>query len=256
MAIPIKSSRDLDAMRAAGALLWRILDQAVHLVAPGLTTLRIDEAIADLIRSAGAEPLAPEAGFLGVCSVCINEEAVHAPPGPRIVRAGDVVTIDAALRLNGWCADAARTLVVAPATPESTRLAAAALSAANAAIAAVRPGARWSNVAAAAQAEALRAGCFLVPTLSGHGIGRRLHEPPACPFGAPGGGNRGASGQDFVLRPGMVLTIEPVLALGAPEVLGLDDGWTMATADRASAAHEERTVAVTRHGAVVLTAPE
>jgi methionyl aminopeptidase len=258
MAIPIKSPRDLEEMRRAGAVLWEILGRAVAGVSPGITTAEIDRRIAADIAAAGAEPLGQEVGFPAAASVCINEEAVHGVPGPRIVRAGDVVTIDAALRLGGWCVDAARAVLVGKGSEEARRLVAAARGAVEAAIAAMRPGRRWSEVAAEAARVARGAGCAVVAEYAGHGIGRELHEPPACPFArnpAESGGQRPSPGQDFILRPGMTLTIEPVLTLGGPAVLGLDDGWTVATADRSWAAHEERTAAVVRRGSEVLTGP-
>ena len=275
MAIPLKSPRDIDAMRRAGAVLWGVLSDAAASARPGTTTRALDALIAGRIRSAGAEPVMRAAGFPGAASITLNEEVVHAPPGPRILRGGDIATIDASLRLDGWCVDAATTVRVGTAWHSGVlKLQLAATEALSAAIAVIAPGRRWSEVAEAAAGVARRATCSLVVEYAGHGIGRNLHEPPAAPFHWDSGGDgsqpvalpvppiRPDSGghppparQDFILRPGMVLTIEPVLVLGRPEVLGLDDAWTVVTADRSAAAHEERTVAVTRGGALVLTAP-
>jgi len=261
MAIPLKSPRDVDGMRRAGALLWQLLGRAAAGCVPGATTRALDRDLADWIRAAGAEPVFPESGFPAASAISVNEEVAHAPPGPRILRDGEVVTIDAALRLDGWCADAAVARVIGARSADAGRLAAAARSAVDAAVAAVAPGRWWSDVASEAMGIAGQSGCSIVGEYAGHGIGRGLQEPPSAGFQRPGGpkgaggGKQGAAWQDFVLRPGMVFTVEPVLVLGRPEVLGLDDAWTVVTADRSAAAHEERTVAVTRAGALVLTAP-
>jgi methionyl aminopeptidase len=256
LAIPLKSPRDIDAMRRAGALLRKILDDAAAQARIGMTTARVNARIATAIHASGAEPAFGQQGFPGVASITINEEVVHAPPGPRMLREGDVVTIDAALRLNGWCADAARTFILgAPRSAQDSALVAAAARAVRAVVQAIRPGQYWSAVAAHARRIAAEARCALVPEYAGHGIGRSLQEPPAAPFWPDSGGQTPPAGQDFVLRPGMVLTVEPILVLDRPELLGLDDGWTVVTADRSAAAHEECTVAVTGAGALVLTAP-
>lgn len=255
MAIPIKSPRDLDAMRRAGDALAAVLRDTMRMLRPGLTTAEIDAAVRARIAAVGAEPVMLEAGFPGAASITIDEEVSHAPPGPRVLRGGQVVTVDAALRLNGWCADAARVAVVGePAGPDRARLAAAARGAVRAAVAAAGPGVRWSAVSRAALGEAARAGCRVVPDCPGHGIGRGLHEAPEASFAGFESGQEGSACQDFVLRPGMVLTIEPVLVLGRPDTVVLDDAWTVVTADRSAAAHEEETVAVTGTGVLVLTA--
>lgn len=256
MAIPLKSPRDIDAIRRAGALLWSILDDAVVRAVPDATTADLHARIAAAIAGSGAQPVMGEQGFPGAASITLNEEVAHAPPGPRILRAGDVVTIDVALRLDGWCVDAARAMIVGgPSSPRMNDLLAAAQEAVRAVVAAIRPGLCWSVAAAAATRVASEFRCNLIVEYSGHGIGRVLQEPPAAPFWPDSAGQTPPAGQDFVLRPGMVLTVEPILVLGRPEVLGLDDGWTVVTADRSAAAHEERTVAVTGAGALVLTAP-
>lgn len=255
MAIPIKSPRDLDAMRRAGGLLADILRDAAGLVRPGTTTAEINAAVRARIEGAGAEPVMLAAGFPGAASITIDEEASHAPPGPRVLRDGQVVSVDAALRLDGWCADAARVLIVGEsARSDRARLAAAARGAVRAGVAAAGPGVRWSAVCRAVADEAARAGCRVVPDCPGHGIGRLLHEPPEASFAEVASGQQGSGCQDFVLRPGMVLTIEPVLVLGRPDTVVLDDAWTVVTADRSAAAHEEETVAVTGTGVSVLTA--
>lgn len=268
MAIPIKSPDEIDAMRAAGRVLWRILGEVLNLCRLGTSSRDLNAAAHNAIRAAGAEPILlgyTQHGlppFPGASCICINEEALHAPPSPRILRAGDIVTVDIALRIGGWCADAARSSIVpgdpgaAPpgATPESIgRLLGATRRAIDAAIAAMAPGARWSAVAQAVGAIASSDGFSLIPAYSGHGIGRVLHEPPRAWSARHPDPDRPE--RDFILRPGMVVTVEPILTSGRPETIVLDDGWTVLTADRAPVCHEERTIAITRGGPVVLTAP-
>jgi methionyl aminopeptidase len=266
MAIWLRSPAEIDRMRRAGALLAEILREGAERFTPGITTREVDALIQHRIRSAGAEPVmlnyrgqrseAPP--FPGAAAICINEEVVHCPPGPRIVREGDIATIDCALSLDGWCADAAVTVAVGETEPGRAKLASGAGRVLEEAIAAVGPGVWWSSIAATARRAAEAEGLWLLPDFSGHGIGSALHEPPCAAFELPqigrtASGVRSPGGLDFLLRPGMTFTIEPVLVPGRTRVLGLDDGWTTVTADRSPAAHEERTIAVTRAGIQVLT---
>jgi methionyl aminopeptidase len=259
MAIPIKSPRDLEAMRRAGELLRNIVDRAVGEIAPGMTTSDMADRIESDMRRAGAEPVMRTAGFPAAASICLNEEASHAIPGPRRVHAGDLVTIDAALRFNGWCADYARAVAVPPVSQASAALLSGARAATAAAVAAIRPGRPWSVVTEAARSAAAGFGLNVLAPLSGHGIGRDLHEPPAAGFDGGFEGDSSGHGppgcKDFVLRVGMVITIEPVVVRDHAAVQVLDDAWTIVTANRTWAAREERTVGVTRTGAVDLTGP-
>ncbi|MCC6661027.1 MAG: M24 family metallopeptidase [Phycisphaerales bacterium] len=265
MPIPIKAPAEINAMRPAARLAWSLLGGAVVRCAPGVTTAQIERHLREQMEESGAEPIlrgirqsTGGPAFPACCCVCLNEEAAHGIPGPRILREGDVVSIDVSLRLDGWCADAARAAVVGGAEVKGHghALAAAARAAARAVAAAMHPGVRWSLASGAAAGVARGAGLRLAAGLSGHGIGRGLHEPPEAWFGISTG-LPGAQVQDFILRPGMVLTVEPVLVSpghGEPTLLGLDDGFTVVTGDRARACHEEIMVAVTRDGPEVLTA--
>lgn len=194
-------------------------------------------------------------GFPGVCSICVNDEAAHAPPGDRELRPNDLVTIDLAGSLHDWHADAARTLVVASrgseVCQELIRLVDAADQVTQAAIAAIAPGRFWSDAVQAARAAAARLGVCILPGLGGHGVGRALHESPAARFDSV----RGEPG-DFALVPGVVLAVEPVVTLEPDTVASLGgDGWTLRTASGQSAACEERTVGVTPSGVRMLTGP-
>ncbi len=276
MPIPIKSPGDIVAMGRAGALAWRIVTEAVESVRVGVTTAELDDLIAGRMAASGAEAVLKGfrcgggPAFPACSSICVNEEVVHGVPGDRILRDGDLVTIDLALRLDGWCADVARALVVGsrsdgPSGPDrfsvSPALAQSAARCVNAGLAAMAAGRRWSEVARAVAGEAGASGVRLVGAYAGHGIGRDLHEPPEAWLGdgTPATGPEGAGAQDFVLRPGMVLTLEPIVmeglgAEGRAALIALDDG-TVLAGDRHRACHEERTVAITRAGPVVLTGP-
>lgn len=258
MALDIKSPRDLGQMRAAGALLWHVLEQTVRCVRPGVTTAQIAAQFQHRLAESRAEAVMISSGFPAALSVCVNEEVSHGVPGSRILREGDVVTVDAGLRLDGWCADLARCAVVGEHGPVSGPLVDAARNITERVVAEMRPDRWWSEVAAEAHKAASVLGVRVLAECRGHGIGRNLHEGPAAGFAylsTPEGGNRTLGGQDFVLRPGLVLTVEPVVTTGRSGVRALDDGWTMVLEDRSAAAFEERTVAVTRQGPVVLTSP-
>lgn len=266
MAVPIRSPSEIEAIGRAGRALRIALDAAIAACRAGATTGQIDRLIERLIGNAGAEPilrghrLQGSTPFPACSSICVNEEVGAGIPGERIIRGGDIVSVDIALSLDGWCADASRCLAIEPARPERVRLAAAARAVVAGAAALMHAGRRWSAVAEAARAEADRLGFRVMPGFGGHGVGRDLHEPPAALFNEPAASGRGgAVGQDFVLRPGMVLTIEPILLAPGPDtppgVVEAGDGWTLLTSDRSDAAHEEWTVAVTRRGPIMLTGP-
>jgi methionyl aminopeptidase len=176
----------------------------------------------------------------------VNEEVVHGIPGQRQIRPGDVVSIDAGAVVDGFYGDAAITLIVGGAAQEAARLVDTTRRALNEGIAKALPGNRLSDISHAVQRVAEGEGFGVVRDFVGHGIGRAMHEDPPIPnFGSPNMGPR--------LRAGMVLAIEPMVTLGAPEVEVLADGWTAVTRDRSLAAHFEHSVAITEQGVEVLT---
>jgi methionyl aminopeptidase len=260
MAIPIKTPGEIAAMRSSGRLAWLVVRAVAAACRPGVTTRELDGLARRIISEHGLHPLllgyktADGVEFPGAACICVNEEVVHAVPSDRIVREGDVVKIDVTIRdAGGWCADAATTVIAGLGGERAGKLVRLAQAALAAAMNRAGPGVWWSQVAAAT-AEALAGSDFtLVAGYCGHGVGRGLHEPPRLCFGAA----LGAVGEtdDVRLEPGMVITIEPIVVESACEVVTLDDGWTVLTANRAWAAHEERTVAITRRGCEVLTAP-
>jgi methionyl aminopeptidase len=254
--IPIRSPREIEGLRRAGAALWSVLDRLVAAASPGVRTSELAALAAARIAEAGAEPIFPLEGtplFPAAAVITINEEVAHAPPGARALRSGDLVTIDAGLRLHGWCADASRILIVGgpgaspePGGPPRPRLAGASVALTDSLAARVRPGVRWADLAAEAARSAAAQRVTILRGFKGHGIGRELHEAPALDVHDP---------VDLVLRPGMVFTLEPIVTTGRGETARLPDGWTHITADRAPACYTERTIAVTRTGFRVLTAP-
>jgi methionyl aminopeptidase len=251
----IRTPAEIEAMAAAGRLLWSILQDAGTMVRPGIRTRQIAAEIESRIRAAKADPLLLEHGFPAAASICLNDEVVHAPPGEALIRHGDLVTIDAALRLDGWCADAAISLAVVASGSQEVRrpgdLAQTAAAVLAATLAEIRPGFPWSRAAGAAHHAAESAGCRLIREYAGHGIGRDLHEAPALPFLPPDA----LFPQDPILLPGMTLAIEPIVTRGSGEIYGHPATWTVRTADRACACYHEVTIAVIDAGVRVLTGP-
>ncbi len=198
----------------------------------------------------GYHPPAAASAFPGPACISVNDQAVHAPPGDRILRAGDLVTVDVGATLDGWCGDVAEGLVLPGGDDGHEPLLRACRRAVAAGVRACGPGVQWSAVARAIRAAAAAEDCVVLPGFSGHGVGQRLHEPPRA-------GYRTAAGDraDFTLLPGMVLTIEPIVSRPPGGVVDDADGWTVRTADGTAACHVERMVAVTRHGARVLGLP-
>jgi len=217
------------------------------MVRPGVTTAELDRRARELIEQAGARPAFPEVrDYPATLCTSINEEVVHGIPGKRVLREGDIISIDCGLVKEGFYADMAVTHAVGEVSAEAARLIEVTRRALEAAIAQVREGAHLGDVSAAIQRTAESAGMSVVRDYTGHGIGRRLHEEPQIP-------NRGTPGHGPMLRHGMVFAIEPMVTLGTWQVETLGDNWTVVTKDRSLAAHFEHTVAVTRDGADILT---
>jgi methionyl aminopeptidase len=248
--IPIRSPDELSGIRAACLVVHEVLEELARAIAPGVTTLDLDRLAEEATRARGAAP-----AFLGYhgypASLCVsvNDEVVHGIPSQaRVLREGDLVGLDFGAVKDGWFGDAARTVAVGAVAAPAARLADAARDALAAGVAAARPGARVGDIGAAVQALVEARGFSVVREFVGHGIGRRLHEPPHVP-------NFGRAGTGELLRPGMVLAIEPMVNAGRPEVEVMDDGWTAVTADGSLSAHFEHTVAVTEKGPEILTLP-
>lgn len=245
--ISIKSEQDLEKMREAG----RITVEALHLVrghiAPGVTTAHLDQLIHAHIVKNGAKPnFLGYGGFPATACISVNDEVIHGIPGSRVLKEGDIVSIDTGCVKDGFHGDAARTFPVGEVSDEAKRLIRVTRESFFEALKVVRAGMRIGDIGAAVAAYVERYGYSVVRDFTGHGIGRALHEDPAVP-------NYGTAGRGVRLRPGMVLAIEPMVNMGDCRVRILSDKWTTVTVDGALSAHYENTVAVTEGEPEILT---
>jgi methionyl aminopeptidase len=248
--ITLRSTQEIDAIAAAGVIIGRLHQELGARIVPGITTQELDAFGEQFIRSYdGAEPAFKGLyGFPAALCISVNEEVVHGiPSSRRTLREGDIVSLDAGVKLNGWYADAACTFAVGSVDEETERLLQVTRASLEAAIAAAVPGMHLGDVGYAVQQVAEAAGFSVARDLVGHGIGREPHEEPQVPnFGRPGRG--------LELRAGLVIAIEPMVNAGGAAVRTLPDRWTVVTADRKRSAHFEHTVAVMDGGARILTA--
>jgi methionyl aminopeptidase len=254
----LKSPRELGLMREAGKLVAAAHRLARGMVRPGVETGEIDRAIEDLYTKHSAQPLfkgypGPKVPFPAVTCISVNEQVVHGIPGRRVLREGDIVKLDTACKLNGWCADAAVTLPVGEVRSELKRLIQVAWETLDIAIEELARRRWWSEVALLMQQHVERAGFSVVTQYVGHGIGRVMHEPPQVPNYV----NHEVKKHDFRIEPGLVLAVEPMVNMGRnSDVDVLRDHWTVVTRDRLPSAHVEHTLAVTADGVKILTADE
>ena len=270
----VRSSEEIDGIRRAGGAVAEALEAARSACVVGSTTSRIDDAIRGAIEALGARPAL--AGFEGdprlgrrpfpaASCISVGDELLHAVPGRRLVRDGDLVSIDVAVEFDGWFADGAATIPVGSVDARARAMIACAERMLEHAICSMRPGRRWSSIAAQLEEIAVGAGFAIATRHVGHGIGRALHESPQVPCALDAVARAGADSRDFCLRPGLVLAIEPTLVLEpprhdaagvlvAPETEVAEDGWTVRVRSGAPSCHVEHTVAVGAHGAEVLTA--
>jgi methionyl aminopeptidase len=247
-------------MRKAGLLIWQAHQIAASMVRPGVTTGEIDAAVEDFFRQHDAVPLfknypnsiAGKPPFPAVTCMSVNEEVVHGIPGDRVLREGDILSIDTGCRLAGWCADAAVTHAVGSVDPAVRRLLDVTRGVLQLAIRLMAEKSRWSEVAGDMAAYVAQEGFATVEEFVGHGIGRDMHEEPQVP-NYPSPQLKSRSG-NFPLKPGLVIAIEPMVNMGSKRVKMMPDAWTMVTRDGKPSAHFEHTVAVTVQGPCVLTA--
>lgn len=251
----LKSRSEIDAMRASCQLVARALKLAREMAKPGVRTTEIDQAIEQFYQDHNATPLfkgypGSKKSFPATACICVNEQVVHGIPGPRVLRPGDLLKLDTACKLEGWCGDAAICFPVGgEASPEIKRLVRVAEETLALAIREVGRRRMWSEVAAAMASYVSSQGFSVVEKFVGHGIGRVMHEPPQVPNYT----NKEMRAQDFRLEPGLTLAIEPMVNMGKKEVQELPDHWTVITRDRLPSAHVEHTVALTENGVEVLT---
>ncbi len=271
MRASLRSQSEIAAIAATGRVVAEAISAGAEAAVAGACTAEVEQAVAEVFAIRGAEPVLREGAavaasrrFPAVCCTSVNEVALHGVPGGRVLRDGDLLTIDAACRLDGWCADAARTIAIGEIDGTRKRLLATADACMACALEAIRPGRRWSEVAALMQDVVESAGFSIVTGWTGHGIGRTLHEWPPVPATLT---EALLAGEDFTLLPGMVLAIEPVVVLQPPSPRSGEcargvavrtgvDGWSVETLSGSPACHLEHTVAVLRSGASALTAAE
>jgi methionyl aminopeptidase len=248
LAVVLKSKQEIEKMRRAGQVVREVLELVRAQVKPGTTTYDLEKAAEARLKELGVK--AAFKGYHGYpCVLCtsVNSEVVHGIPSPkRVLLEGDIVSVDFGVVVDGFYGDAAITVPVGAIDADKARLLKVTEASLHAGIAAVKPGATLGDVGAAVQGVVEGEGFSVVRDFVGHGIGVQMHEDPQVP-------NYGQPGKGMKLRPGMVIAIEPMVNIGKPDVMVLDDGWTAVAKDGSMSAHFEHTVAVTDTGARILT---
>jgi methionyl aminopeptidase len=244
----VDTPEELEGLRRAGRVVATTLAALRSAVRPAVTTAQLDQLAADVFAAYGAQsgPILTY-GYPGSVCLSVEDEIVHGVPGPRPLRAGQLITLDVAAELDGYHADAAITVPVGAIDPGRRRLIEAARAALRAGIKAARPGALLRDVGGAIEREATVRGFRIVPSLTGHGIGRHMHEEPTVY-------NWAAPDATLRLTPGLVFTIEPMIVAGSPRIKVARDGWTVKTVDGSLSAHQEHTIVVTDGQPLMLTA--
>jgi len=248
--IPLKTPDQVDRIARGGAIIADLLAEIPSRVVPGVSTLELDAFADEFIRSHdGAVPAFKGLyGFAGSVCISLNDEVVHGiPKGDRVLCEGDLISIDVGVKLEGWCSDSAWTFPVGEVDESSRQLLTVTEEALQGAIAATRADNRVGDIGAAVVARVEGTGLHIIRDLVGHGVGREVHEEPQV-------SNVGRPGTGPLLREGMVLAIEPMLAGGTDDIRTLEDRWTVVTKDGSRSAHFEHTVAVTADGPRILTA--
>ena len=250
--IQLKSSREIELMSQGGRILGQTIAKLAAAVRPGVSTAELDAVAEEFIRShEGATPAFKGLyGFPGSICTSINDEIVHGIPSKkRVLRDGDIISIDVGVGYKGFFTDSATTVAVGEVDEKTTRLLEVTSRALEAGIAAARLGNHVGDIGAAVQAVVEEAGFSVVRDLVGHGIGVEFHEEPQVP-------NYGKPKRREKLVPGLTLAIEPMVNVGGPATRTLQDRWTIVTADGSRSAHFEHTVAITENGPLVLTRSE
>ena len=247
--IAIKNSRELRAMKEACVVSARALQLAGKAIEPGVTTGEVDRIVRHYIESQGATPsFLGYGGFPASACISINDQVINGIPGKRVIKAGDIVSVDVGACLNGFHGDNAATFAAGEISPDAQALMDATRESLYEGIRAAMAGGRVGDIGATVQRYVEVRGYSVVRQFVGHGVGTNLHEDPSVPnFGTPGRGPR--------LLPGMTLAIEPMINAGTGDVRILSDGWTTVTKDGRLSAHFEHTVAITADGPVILTTP-
>lgn len=248
MAVTIKSNREIELMREAGRILAIVHDELAKVVVPGMSTLDIDKKGEELIRSFDCVPsFLNYNGYPASVCVSVNDEVVHGiPRADRIIREGDIVSLDTGVIYQGYHSDAARTIAVGEISEEAKRLIKITQESFFAGIEFAREGCHLSEISAAIQQHVEAAGFSVVRDLVGHGIGSHLHEEPEIP-------NFRQKRRGLKLQAGMTLAIEPMVNVGRYDVEWLEDDWTVVTEDGSLSAHYENTILITKDGPEILS---
>ena len=248
--ITLKSAHEIELMRRAGKITAAARALAGEMVKPGVTTHEIDKAVYRFIKSQGAEPsFLNYSGYPASVCVSVNDEIIHGIPGPRVLKEGDIVSVDVGAYIGGVHGDCAGTYPCGQVSDEAMRLIRVTQQSFFEGIKYAREGCRLSDISAAVQAYVEANGFSVVREYVGHGIGRRMHEPPEVPnFGNPGHGPR--------LLRGMTIAVEPMVNAGSAAIKQMPDGWTVKTADGKNAAHYENSLLITAGEPELLTDPE
>ena len=248
--ISVKNERELEIMRKACKITAAARALAGEMVRPGVTTKQVDKAVHDYIVSQGAKPtFLHYGGFPASVCISVNEVVIHGIPGNRVLKEGDIVSIDTGAFYEGFNGDNAYTFPCGDVSEEAKRLMDVTRESLFEGIKAAQAGARIGDIGSAVQRYVEARGYSVVRDFVGHGVGAKLHEDPSVPnYGTPGRGVR--------LLPGMTIAIEPMINAGVKEVKTLKDGWTTVTADGKLSAHFEHTIAITPDGPVIMTLPE
>jgi methionyl aminopeptidase len=246
----IKTEAEIEKMQAAGSLNDLVLREVRALIKPGVATRDLDAAAEEIIRDHGGIPTFK--GYPGpypypaTLTISINEEMVHGIPSGRLLKEGDIVSVDCGTTLDGFIGDSAFTVGVGEVDQEKQRLIEVTRESLYKGIEQMRPGKHIGDVGAAIQAHVEKAGFHVPRQYTGHGVGREMHEPPQVP-------NFGVPGQGMTLQEGMTIAIEPMVLVGTPQTRVLADQWTVISVDHSLTAHYEHTVAVTANGPLILT---
>ena len=257
MAITLKSRREIELMRKAGAVVASVLSKLQEIAEPGVSTSQLNRVALEMSADAGAKPLfkgvrnpAAKAPFPGAVCTSVNKQVVHGIPSEKVrLKSGDILSIDFGVRLNGYCGDAAITVGIGEVLQNRRKLMEVTKEALQIIIAKAAPAVKWSRIAAEIQNCVESAGFSVVKDFVGHGIGRRMHEEPRVPNFV----SDELLADDIILTEGMVLAVEPMVNAGGSSVRTLKDGWTVITRDGKCSAHFEHTIVIVKNGCEVLT---
>ena len=253
--IVLRSKHDIQKMRKAGLLVWHALQIASAMARPGVQTIEIDQRIERFFIEHGSTPLFKgypgKTPFPATICASINEEVVHGIPNERVLKEGDILSVDTGCELDGWCGDSALTFPIGRISQNAQKLLSVTAKTLQIAIEQMPQCKKWSQVAKKMEDYVHKNKFHVVETLVGHGIGREMHEDPQVPNYVC---DELLRRHDFELQPGLVIAVEPMVNVGTKKVRLEKDFWTLTTSDKSLSAHFEHTIAVTKNGIQVLTA--